>query len=89
MNNNSIGKNMGLITLSLNQNQYGIITNTNRQIFKLLGYTKSQLLGSSIKSIMPLCYSERHDGFLLSYIENQATQNSTKMVERLITPFNN
>ena len=53
----------GLISI----NDRGIIENINNAACKLFGYSKLELLGKNIKSLMPSPYHKEHDGYLSNY----------------------
>jgi len=53
----------GLISI----NDIGVIENINNSACKLFGYSKLELLGKNIKSLMPSPYHEEHDGYLSNY----------------------
>ncbi|KAM3130308.1 hypothetical protein pb186bvf_017604 [Paramecium bursaria] len=58
-----------IITCSGNYNNIGIVTNTNNEITRILGFSKSDVIGQNVNRIMPKVYADQHDQFMKSYLE--------------------
>jgi len=74
-----------IITISGALKSMGIITNTNNEITRILGYTKTELLGQNIVYIMPRFFSEIHDGFMRNYFESSDAK--VIAIERVVFPL--
>ncbi|KAJ3327831.1 hypothetical protein HDU76_011037 [Blyttiomyces sp. JEL0837] len=59
----------GMITISGEAANLGIIVNTNAMALKIFGYKKHELVGSNIKKIVPSPFAESHDLFLSKYLQ--------------------
>lgn len=54
----------------INIDSRGTIIQMNPEVKKALGYSKEDLIGKNINSILPLPYSKEHDQYLKSYLES-------------------
>ena len=55
----------GIITID----EKGIIETFNPAAEHIFGYSKDEVIGQNVKILMPLEYSEKHDGYLGNYID--------------------
>ncbi|KAI9142529.1 adenylate and guanylate cyclase catalytic domain-containing protein [Paraphysoderma sedebokerense] len=51
----------------INIDPEGIVKRFNSAAEKMFGYSASEVMGKNIKMLMPIHYSEKHDGFLKNY----------------------
>lgn len=58
-----------IITASGNQKDMGIITDCNNEIKRLLGYSKSEVIGQSVDKLMPKIFANFHHKFMQNYFE--------------------
>ena len=63
-----------IITVSGNFNNIGIVTNTNNEITRILGFSKSDLIGQNVNRIMPKVYADQHDQFMRNYLETSESK---------------
>ena len=59
--------------------------NANNEVFKLLGYSKVELIGQNINSIMPKAIADEHDYIMKNYFETG--RNKAIGVERIVFPL--
>lgn len=87
---NSAGSKMGdvstacIIILSGNFNNMGIITNVNKEVTRITGFTPQDLIGNNITRIQPKCIADQHDLTLQNYLESDSSKSID--VERVIFP---
>jgi PAS domain S-box-containing protein len=74
-----------IITISGALKTLGIISNTNNEITRILGYSKTELLGQNIIYVMPRFLSEIHDGFMRNYFESSDAK--VIAIERIVFPL--
>jgi PAS domain S-box-containing protein len=74
-----------IITISGNHREIGTITNSNTQVFNILGYHKADLIGEKIETIMPKIFADNHDHLLLNYFDNPSKPLN---IERQVYPLN-
>jgi ABC-type transport system involved in cytochrome c biogenesis permease subunit len=72
-----------ILTVSGNLGNLGIIKNVNNEITRILGYSKTELLGQNIIYIMPRFLSEIHDGFMRNYFESSDAK--VIAIERIVS----
>ncbi|CAD8089671.1 unnamed protein product [Paramecium primaurelia] len=58
-----------IITCSGNYNNIGVVTNVNNEITRILGFSKSDIIGQNVNRIMPKVYADQHDQFMKNYLE--------------------
>jgi len=75
-----------IVTCSGNFNSIGIVTNTNSEITRILGYSTNDIIGQNINRILPKVHADLHDGFMRVYLESS----ESKVIgsERLVFPQN-
>jgi PAS domain S-box len=61
--------NFSIITISGNFNNMGTIYNLNNEVTRILGYTKNELMGQNIKTIMPKSIADIHGDLVKRYVE--------------------
>ncbi|KAI9334520.1 hypothetical protein DFJ73DRAFT_962976 [Zopfochytrium polystomum] len=59
----------GLITMSGEHANLGIILNANPTALRMFGYKRSELIGRKIEKIIPSPFAEMHDTFLRRYLQ--------------------
>ena len=75
-----------IISCSGNYNSIGTVTNSNNEMMRILGYSKTDIVGQNISRIMPKIYADLHDGFLKSYFESG--ESKIIGIERFVLPQN-
>ena len=60
--------NLCIITISTCTSNMGLILNSNTDLQRLLGYSKSEVVGQKVTKLMPKVYYDIHDGFINRYI---------------------
>jgi len=76
--------NPSIITCSGNFTTMGIILNANNDVFKLLGYSKVEMIGQNINHIMPKALGDEHDSIMKNYFET--AKDKAIGVERIVFP---
>ncbi|CAD8114609.1 unnamed protein product [Paramecium primaurelia] len=71
-----------IMTCSAETKSLGLIQSCNKEIEKL-GYHKYELINQFITRLMPKCYADNHDKFMLKYLET----NESKIVGRERTVY--
>lgn len=61
--------NICLITVSGHIRTMGLVKDVTNEIAKILGYSKSELIGQNINTIMPKVIRDLHDKFMYNYFE--------------------
>ena len=57
-----------IVTISGNYNSIGSIINVNNDVTRILGFSKSYLIGLNVNRLMSKCFADQHDGFLMRYM---------------------
>lgn len=73
-----------IITCSGNFNMMGQVTNVNNEINRILGFTKSDLIGQAISRIMPKAIADIHENLMRRYFETSEAK--VIGLERIIFP---
>lgn len=60
--------NLCTITITTYMNNIGIVINANSELQRILGYSKTELVGQKITKIMPKLYYDLHDNFVIKYL---------------------
>ena len=55
------------MTCSGNYNNIGIVTNSNNEITRILGYNKSDIIDNNVSRLMPKIIADMHEGFMVYY----------------------
>ncbi|EAR83935.1 PAS domain S-box protein (macronuclear) [Tetrahymena thermophila SB210] len=63
-----------IITVSGNLNSVGIVTNSNNEVFRMLGFQKNEIIDQNISKIMPRVYGNLHDSFIHRYLETSESR---------------
>lgn len=74
-----------IMTVSGNLKDMGVIKSINHEITRILGFSKSELIGNSINKIMPECFSKIHDTLISRYL--QTSESEVMGVERTVFPL--
>ena len=75
-----------IITCSGNLNEIGLVMNCNNEITRILNYSKNDLIGRNINSIMPPVISQYHNAFMMRYFETSKSE--ILCTEREVFPIN-
>lgn len=63
-----------IVTCSGNYNNIGVVTNVNNEITRILGFSKSDIVGQNVNRIMPKVYADQHDQFMKNYLETSESK---------------
>ena len=63
-----------IITTSCNLNSIGDIINSNDEITRLFGFTKSEVIGQNITIIIPKIFADNHDNLMKRYMETSVAR---------------
>lgn len=75
-----------IMTVSGNFNSMGTVINANNEITRILGFTKSEIIGQNISKIQPKVYADIHDTLMRNYFET--SESRIIGVERVVFPIN-
>lgn len=70
--------NLCTVTITTHSNNIGIIINSNSELQRMLGYTKTEVIGQKITKIMPKSYYDLHDGFITKYLNRSDNEIESK-----------
>ena len=59
----------GIIVISGNQHNLGVILHCNTQVKKIIGYFMNDLIGQNISRVMPKVIGDHHDESLKGYLD--------------------
>jgi PAS domain S-box-containing protein len=60
----------------------GIITNSNSEVTRILGFSKSDVVGQKVQRIMPKVFADMHDNFIKNFLET--SESKILGIERLV-----
>ena len=73
-----------IVTCSANFTTMGTILNANNEIYSLLGFSKTEMLGQNINHLMPKALADEHDSIMKNYFET--AKNKAIGIERVVFP---
>jgi PAS domain S-box-containing protein len=76
--------NPSIVTCSGNFTAMGTVLNANNEVFKLLGYSKMEMIGQNINHVMPKALGDEHDSIMKNYFET--AKDKAIGVERFVFP---
>ena len=73
-----------IATCSGNFNTMGVVLNINNEVTRILGYSKSEIIGGNITRIQPKVYAELHDDIMKKYFDT--SEGKVFGEERIVFP---
>ncbi len=78
--------NTGVIIISGERKNIGVVKYSNRRVYELIGYSRSNLLGQNINVVMPRFIANLHDDVLRNYLElSESKYDFTERLAPMVT----